>query len=291
MTGNQSMQKAVGFLRERVLPGLKWRLHYLAPQGYYVLRDRRRHEAGRRRVEAGKAALAARRSEGFSYDGAIRFLAGRGLDETQVREGSMPESSLDYAAGLMREHLPRDRPVIGLHVGTFVGVSLAYTSATLRELHPQSVVVSVDPNIEHRGIANPMSHVLALLGEFDLLASNLVITGYSLEQSMGASSEADPLAHILRDQACEHALASLARTTGERFDVVLLDGNHVADYLEREITVLRTLMRPGALVVVDDVDAVSWRDIVGVFERVTSGDSGLEELGRDGRVGVLRLKG
>lgn len=95
----------------------------------------------------------------------------------------MTQAALDFAAAIVREHVPASEPIRALQIGNFVGVSLSYVSATLRALHPDSVVVSMDPNITHRAIADPQSHVLALLGHFDLLRNNAVVTGYSLEQS------------------------------------------------------------------------------------------------------------
>jgi hypothetical protein len=41
---------------------------------------------------------------------AIRFLVGRGLNESEVREGSMPETSLAYVAEKILDRLPSDRP-------------------------------------------------------------------------------------------------------------------------------------------------------------------------------------
>lgn len=273
---------------------------YLAPHGYFVLRDRlvrRRAEIRKRRIAAwrdrqlavGRAAAGAVGTREFSIDAAVAFLTARGLDETQVLEGSMPQDALDFAAGLLREHLPSGRPIRALQVGNFVGVSLAFVSATLRDLHPGSVVVSVDPNITHRRIENPLGHVLALLGHFDLLTHNAVITGYSLEQNLGDDPTADPLTHILREQACERVLDNLATVAGERFDLVLLDGNHAAEYLGREMAALRGLLHPGAVLVIDDVNADSWDGVVEVYDRASGGDEPFEELGRKGRVGALRL--
>lgn len=274
---------------------------YLAPHGYFVLRERlvrRRNETRERwnaawragQLAEGRAATAAVRGREYSIELAVAFLSARGLEETQVREGSMPQDALDFAAGILREHLPSGRPIRALQVGNFVGVSLAHVSATLRDLDPASVVMSVDPNITHRGIENPLAHLLALLGHFDLLANNVIVTGYSLEQNLGDDPTSELLSHVLGEQACERVLLNLATVAGHRFDLVLLDGNHTADYLEREMAALRGLLRPGALLVIDDVDADNWNGVVEVYDRATAAGQSFEEVGRQGRVGVLRLR-
>jgi len=266
----------------------------LAPNGFYVARNelRRRRSAALREatMQHGAAALARSRQASHSVDEAVRFLVARGLDEQHVRDGSMPQAALDFAAAIVREHVPAGEPTRALQIGNFVGVSLSYVSATLRALHPDSVVVSIDPNITHRAIADPQSHVLALLGHFDLLRNNAVITGYSLEQNLGDDPTLDPLAHLVSEQACERVLENLATVTGERFQLVLLDGNHEAEYLAREMIALRGLLAPGAVLVIDDVEVGAWDAVVEVFERVAAEEDEFEELGRNGRVGVLRFK-
>ena len=58
----------------------------------------------------------------------------------------MPLASLQF----MQSHFDRldtSRPIIALHVGNFLGVSLAYLVHTLRRLHPDSRVVSIDQTL------------------------------------------------------------------------------------------------------------------------------------------------
>jgi len=55
------------------------------------------------------------------------------------------------------------RPQIALHIGNFVGISLAYLTCFLAEQHCDSLVVGVDPDVPHRGIRHPQEHVAALL--------------------------------------------------------------------------------------------------------------------------------
>lgn len=217
---------------------------------------------------------------------AIRFLLDRGLDEHAVREGSMPEHSLNYTAELVSDRLPADRPVRALHVGNFVGVSLCYFSWLLRERHPGSVVLSIDPNTTHRGIEDPQAHVLALLHHFDLLPTNVIVPGYTLEQAItegGAQSQADYLGGL----ACENVLASLGRLCGQGFDLVLLDGNHEETYLTRELATLRGLLAENSIVVFDDI--TEWDGVVEVFTQALQDDS-FVELGQDGRVGILQVR-
>ncbi len=227
----------------------------------------------------------------YSVGEAVRFVVSRGLDEQQLREGSMPEPSLEYAGALLGDGLPRQRPLFALHVGNFVGVSLSYFTWLLREQHPESVVVSIDPNIRHRGIENPQDHVLALLGHFGLLANSLVVPGYTLEQNFG-DWWSDELEDRHRSEAaCDRVLASLARLSGRRFDLAVLDGNHDGGYLAREFAVVREVLADDSIVVFDDVGTDPWLGVSDVFKRALGADPrSFEELGQDGRIGVLRVR-
>lgn len=266
-------------LRE-IFAGATWRararlvVDLATPWGVHWLRDTARKRRAMGRIEAGRRrqALAADRR----YEDAVAFLLERGLDEREVREGSMPQASLEYVAEILGERLRTGRPVAALHVGNFVGVSLCWLSWHLRDLHPDSVVVSVDPDIPHRGIDHPQQHVLALLHHFGVLDSNLIVPGWTLEGD------------ALEGMACENALASLGRVAPRRFDLVLLDGNHEEEHLERELAAVRDLLADDGVVVFDDVDEATFAGIVRVFERALA-DESFAGLGQDGRVGLLQL--
>ncbi len=240
-----------------------------------------------------RAAASAQRTRASSYSlaEAVRFLATQGVPEDIVRGGSMPETSLEFAGAVLRERLPRHRPVSALHVGTFVGLSLTYSTALLREHHPESVVVSVDPNIRHRGVDDPQHHVMSLLGHFGLLPNSLVITGYTLEQWIGDDPVGELADHWIRERACEHVLDNLSRLCGRRFDAILLDGNDDGVYLARELVLVRELLASSGLVIVDDVVAGIWDEIVSVFEQIVQdANQPFVRLGQDGRIGVLQLR-
>jgi Methyltransferase domain len=210
---------------------------------------------------------------------AIMFLRGRGLNEQQVRAGSVPAHSLDYIGERVFERLPSDRPVRALHIGNFVGVSLCYLSWLVTDRHPGSVVVSIDPNASHRGIENPQGHALALLHHFDLLQTNVIISGYTLDWTPGEQLSSDGV-------ACENVLASLARLGTDSFDLVLLDGNHEESYLARELDALRGLLAAGSILVFDDIDELE--GVRSVFGRVVAQEE-FVSLGEEGRVGILQL--
>jgi len=246
----------------------------------------RRHDKALRRFEATRPE--ALPSGSTRVEEAIRFLVDRGLDEHEVREGSVPEHSLDYVAEIIFDHLPSDRPVRALHVGNFVGVSLCYFSGLVRDRHPESVMVSIDPNIPHREIGNPQAHVLALLHRFGLLGHNLIIPGYTLEENLWGGSAEDVDAAYLEGLACENVLSSLQRLAGRCFDLVVLDGNHDDSYLSREFRALRGLLADDSIVVFDDV--TEWEGVVEVFAQALE-DEAFVKLGEDGRSGILQVRG
>ncbi len=195
----------------------------------------------------------------------------------------MPAQSLDYLALTVLDRLPSDRPLRALQIGNFVGVSLAYITWLVGERHPDSLVVSIDPNIPYLEVEDPQSHALALLAHFKMLDRNLIINGYTLER--GDEVLADEASG--KTAACENVLGSLDALLGPPFDLVVIDGNHDEDYLAREIAAIRGLLAESAIVVFDDI--TDWPGVAAVFERV-SGDDSFLKLGDDGRIGILQLQ-
>jgi len=213
----------------------------------------------------------------FDYESTVRLLVDRGLDEEVVRFNSILEPHLEFIRETMIERLKPSRPALGLHVGNFVGISLAAFADALRSIEPESNVVAVDPNFDTPGLPNPQQHVIASLGLCGLLDSVLLITGYSFE-----CTEQPGVA----DSAVE-VLPQLGRL-GLRFDTALVDGNHLGETVSRELQWLRPRLNKGGLVFLDDVTD-AWHEIRDVFNSV-SGDTstGFTAVGHDGRIGVLQ---
>lgn len=236
------------------------------------------------------ASVPEREAPPFHYDDAVALLTSMGADEAQVRAGSMPPASLDFCGALIAEHR-REGPLLGLHIGNFVGISLAYFSGLARRLDEASRVVSIDPNVPHRGIVDPGRHVLALLSRYGLLGHNLILTGYTLEKNPSNDGYVfagyDPAEAFAREVSCDHQLDGLLRLSGPVFDFCVVDGNHEGSYLARELDRIDQLLRPGGLLILDDVSG-SWPEIQRVYAGVDR--ARYEPLGADGRVGVLKKR-
>ena len=246
----------------------------------------RRFGPGGRSDTAQAAPVLERGAAAFSYEDAVSFLVGQGVDEQAVRIGSIPAPSIRLVAENVERHLPR-RPLRVLHIGNYVGLSLAALSEVATRHHPQSTVVSIDPNLSPLGVEHPQDRVVALLSHFGFQRSNVVICGYSLEKAdvetaVGGFGAARP--------AGEQTLDSLERL-GACFDLVLIDGNHDSGYLRRELEGLLRLTEAGALLVVDDVSHV-YKDVRRLFKDVAVDRAWpLEQVARDERVGILRATG
>lgn len=234
-----------------------------------------------RRVR-GKKAPASTPRRSFSYEEAVALLAGRGVDESIITLGSVSEGSFASVAEAVARHGPA-RPLRALHIGNFLGLSLAALSDIVVRHDSRSVIVSVDPNLRHHGIDDPQSHVMALLDHFGLQGNNVVICAYSMQRVENRT-------HVgtFADQpAGEHALANLERL-GQRFDIAMVDGNHDANYVRGELETLARILDEGALLVLDDV-ANDHTQLPALFEEVVAdGSWPFEEAGRDGRLGILR---
>lgn len=274
------------------------------PYGLVEWRNETRARRFRECTEAARAGFHAERREriaeamgsaprvpaavsGVDVEQVAAFLRGRGIPEQHVREGSIPSSSLRFLKERVFDTLEPGRPPCALHVGNFVGVSLVYLGAAMAAVHPDSLVVSVDPNLTHRGIANPQAHVSALLTACGLQRNTLVIAGYSGGKSVSNDGttfgDYDPVVEFSRECACENSVANLARLCRGAFDIAMLDGNHEAGYLLKELGTVRPLLREGARLILDDVDE-AWAELKQVFLDLPK--LGWTPIATDGRVGV-----
>lgn len=249
---------------------------------------RRRTKARRERLREATTGHGSGDDSSFGYQEAVRFLVHRGADREQVLAGSMSEASLHYCGTLLMGHLDAG-PALGLHIGNFVGVSLAYFTDLLARHDPASRIVSIDPNVPHRGIHQPLDSVLALLERYGLQRNNLILTGYTLEKNLSNDGYSfagyDPLEHYEQEVSGEHQLEGLALWSREAFHFCVIDGNHDAAYLRRELAWITRLLKPGALLMLDDV-ADSWPDIRRVHAETDR--ARYADVGTDGRVAVMK---
>ena len=208
----------------------------------------------------------------------------------------MPESTLAFCSKTLDDLIPTadEKPLIGLHIGNFLGVSLSHFVNYVRQRNEKSVVVSIDPNLVHRGIDNPQKHVIALLNHFGLQRNAVICVGYSGNKSLSndgvafigeTGAEYDPFLAFDREQSCENAMTNLCAISQGRFEFAVLDGNHERSYLQRETATVRRLLKPEGVIILDDVSD-SWADIKAEFDDLQS--KGWCAVAADGRVGVLQ---
>jgi predicted O-methyltransferase YrrM len=250
--------------------GIEWWLHHRQPRSLW--------RQARREVQAAEVKAPRSVPVGDEFvEEAIQFLLQRGLERDVVLGFSIPAASLRYMAEAVSPRLPADGPLRVLHIGNFVGISLSYMSRLVRDRHPDSVVVSIDPNTAHpeARIRDPQNLVIALLQHFGLLANNVIIPGYTLERT-----------EVDLALACENVLRSLKRVDVAGFDLVVIDGNHDETYLSREFAALRDLLATRSIVVFDDVGHLD--GVLNVFRRVLE-DQSCVPIGEDGRVGIVEV--
>jgi hypothetical protein len=281
-------------------------LKYLAPNGVIEARHKRYreqkeaerllfHQARRERIARASAAHSGQHEACMpEFEEIIGFLMERGIPEEHLRDGSIPPDSLEFIHGEIAGLLPPApaNGYRGLHVGNFVGVSLASLTGMLATLSSSSVVVSIDPNLTHRGIEHPQDHVMALLSRFRLQNNSLVIGGYSTAKSIsndGVTFEGyDPADAYAAESACENCLSSLVRLGMAPFHVALVDGNHEGDYVARELRALAPLLAEGAVLIMDDVNG-AWDEIASLFASLDQ--FGFVAGATDGRVGLATFHG
>ena len=269
-------------------------LKQLLPHGLVRLvqaRQERGYRLGRASIEARHRVSGA----SLSHAAMVDFLVARGLPRDQVTEGSVPAATLEFLGGFLEERCSGDRPVRGLHIGNFVGVSLAWFAGLAARIHPASVVVAVDPNIPHRGVVHPQDHVSALLEEAGLSDRVLLVCGFSRAKNVGDDGRnylenyrlldaTEAVARVENEHAPHGVLDNMATLAVGGFDFVLIDGNHEAAYVAGELSALRSLLKPGSLVFLDDVSE-GWPMLKQLFE--DSAGRGFRAVASDGRAGVL----
>lgn len=232
----------------------------------------------------------------FDYEGTIRFLVGLNVTtEDHIRQGSIPQPSLHYLEKFFRQYFPGASPLTALHIGNFLGVSLTWAAHCLRQLHRDSVVVSMDPNLAHRGVQNPLNVVIKIANHLSLQRNIMFLVGYSLErtwtnQGLEGVYDSGPAKSSHLEMAFENTLQNLQVFSEGKFDIALIDGYHESSYLKREITHAYHLLRNGGLVVLDDLDDY-WQQRAGLRECYDKVDEQMfVKEGTNGRVGILRKK-
>ncbi len=218
------------------------------------------------------------------------FLRSWGVPYIQVAGGSIPETDLTAIWNMIEKRC--DPPIIGVHVGNFVGVSLAYMATRLRTMDERNVVCSIDPNLTCRGIEETEKLVTRLLRTLDVQDTVLRLNGYSLGKSMSNDGYTfagyDPVKHYLEEEAPERQLANLTKVVAGKVDFVMLDGHHEADYLREEVGVCHDLLRSGGVLFLDDISD-TWVSLQQEFEELRK-TTGFDSDFIGTRTGVLIKK-
>lgn len=201
----------------------------------------------------------------------IALLCSWGLDVKQVNAGSIVEEDLKATYNFIKDNL--SLPVIGVHVGNFVGVSLAYIATRLKKLDERNVIISIDPNLPHRGISNTEGIVTKLLRVLGVADMVIRLNGYSLSKSISNDgreygTDYDPFQHFLEEDAPEWQLKNLAKILKGKVDFVMLDGNHDANYLKEEVEVCYEFLREGGIIFLDDITDV-WIGLKNAFQQLS----------------------
>lgn len=251
-----------------------------------------RQSSRRARIQAAEGYSNGEPLDGRQYEDVLNFLQSMGVPHAHLVGGSVPKASIEYIRANCIAQMPVEHTPIALHIGNFLGVSLVTLAAHLCERNSESLILSVDPNITHRGISNPQNYVVALIAACGLSKNIAILAGYSGRKSVSNDGEVfesyDPAKEYQRESACENTLTNIAKLRTKAIDLAFFDGNHEANYLRREIEQVLPLMRPGGFVVLDDVDDC-WVEIKDVFRSLPA--LGLTPIGSDGRVGIAVFKG
>lgn len=228
----------------------------------------------------------------LSYTEMFDSLVKLGINREQILAGSIPEQSLLEMFEVVKKQFGKTELFV-LHIGNFVGISLVYLARLFVELNSRNHIISIDPNIPHRGIDNPQEKVLYLIDKYGVTKNVSILTGFTLEKNISNDGNGytsyDPVSKYRYEYSTENQLSILERIMEEKsFSVVLIDGNHEKQYLSREITLIHSLLSESGLLILDDVSD-SWKDIKEIYQ--SSSQSGFEQLYSNDRIGILKKRG
>lgn len=224
----------------------------------------------------------------YDYEESIRILVSYNLDEAEIRSGSIPEEDLNFLTFELKRCFRDHEKLNLLHIGNFVGVSLCYIANYVRQLHVDGLVVSIDPNIEHRGIVHPEDYVKKLISYFQLDKNILLLDAFSLEKNPkndGGVLYTNKI-ELKIENGCSHALINLTKISSDKFDICIIDGNHKSEYLLEEINSLVMLIKSGGLIVLDDI--LFWEDVKRVFDQLQI-DKSFQLVASNDRIGIIKV--
>jgi hypothetical protein len=93
---------------------------------YGLVKQIFRSKSAKRRLTAKTTARLGQVEATYSHAAAIDFHCSRGLPRGHVESGSMPEASLEFCCDALDRLVRGNGPLVGLHVGNFLGVSLTH---------------------------------------------------------------------------------------------------------------------------------------------------------------------
>jgi len=267
-------------------------LRFILPHGIFLLREKiqRKKLLFERQIRIKKFKGNIYSKLDYDYELSIQRLVDLGVREQQIREGSIPEGSLDYLFDILKERLKNLTSIKALHIGNFVGISLLYLSNALLKINSDSVIISIDPNIPHRGVPIPQKYVCYLLNIFGFHKSNIILTGFTLEKNIGDDGGTLYFSKFTNNKSnnkkCHltNILENLVKLN-IHLDFILIDGNHDGKYLDREIKLVDKLLNKNGILVLDDANR-NWEEVNFVFKKILL-SSVYKLLGNDNRIGIV----
>ena len=215
------------------------------------------------------------------------------IDKSHILSGSIGPKNCDRMVYTILEHFDKSR-IIGLNIGNFLGVAFSYILSRVVHNNNESTLISVDPNIPHRGIENLEDKFIASLGAFNLEDNSLIINGYSLNKNLSNDgvtfNHYDPEKFYNQENGCTGVLQKLVYLGVEKLNFILLDGNHHSEYLQQEMKICSQLLQSGGILFLDDIDE-NWKLLkTSALNFLKENESVFSELYYDGRILALKKK-
>ncbi|MCB0733420.1 MAG: class I SAM-dependent methyltransferase [Bacteroidetes bacterium] len=277
---------------------------YLLPHWFFILKQQRNHGVRKKnplryqlKVDSIKTNFERKHNqvsgEPYGFDSSLQYLSSLGLDQNQILLGSIPEQHLNFIIQYLTSYFG-SITLRGIHIGNFLGVSLCHLGHWMKNQSHQSVLIAIDPNLNHRGIDRCNEIAMDLVQHFGLSDHIINVVGYSMWKSISNDGidyigSYDPERYFHEESSPEHQLKNLSKVLSGGINFIILDGNHNHDYLMEELRQADLLLKPNGLIILDDVHE-SWPAIKSIFDHMSI-EGKYEKVGYDGRIGIIRRIG
>jgi len=175
----------------------------------------------------------------FNYAKAIKFLVSKGIKKESITNSTIDDTQLSQLNNFIEQEYGKNK-LLGLHVGSFLGVSFSGILSKMKSLNDDSVLVGIDPNIAQHEITKQLPYFTMLVNYLGLHENTVMLTGYPVE------------ACLKNEYSAENVLRNLAFTSKNKFNFIFIEHGYGQQYLNRMLLAVDCLLKPNGVLIIND---------------------------------------